>query len=121
MHNKSQQGPTRSLATVSGHLVNCAAYSPDGAFVLAAFLDCAARLWSLHKGERIHILIRCATFSADAAYVCTGAFDGVAKMWSVLKGECLRTFSGHDALVNSVAFSDEPRLAELLVLCCGSC
>lgn len=39
-----------------GHLVNCASYSPDGAFVLAAFLDCAARIWSLHKGERIHIL-----------------------------------------------------------------
>lgn len=40
-----------------GHLVNCASYSPDGRFVLAAFLDCAARIWSLHKGERIHILI----------------------------------------------------------------
>ena len=40
----------------SRHLVNCASYSPDGAFVLAAFLDCAARIWSLHKGERIHIL-----------------------------------------------------------------
>ena len=36
--------------------MNCASYSPDGAFVLAAFLDCAARIWSLHKGERIHIL-----------------------------------------------------------------
>ena len=32
------------------------ALAKDGAFVLAAFLDCAARLWSLHRGERIHIL-----------------------------------------------------------------
>ena len=31
-------------------------FGKDGAFVLAAFLDCAARLWSLHRGERIHIL-----------------------------------------------------------------
>lgn len=40
------------------------------------------------------------------AYINSFFLNKKSEVWSVLRGECLQTFTGHTALVNTVAFSE---------------
>ena len=49
-------------------------------------------------------------FSPDGFQLATGAVDKKAKVWDTRTGACLRCYSGHTDLVNSVAFSPDGKL-----------
>jgi WD40 repeat protein len=77
--------------------VTSAAFSPDGAQVVAGSMDGTARLWCRRTGECLWLFEGHATsvisafFSPDGASVLTRSHDGSDKLWSCSTGECIRT------------------------------
>jgi WD40 repeat protein len=75
----------------------CAAYSPDGSYVLTGGADRVAQLWDAHTGEELHHFaghtdaVTAVAFSSDGAFVLTGSADRTAQLWEL--GELL---SGDD-------------------------
>ncbi len=51
--------------------------------------------------------VRSVAFSRDDKLLASGSWDNTIKIWDVAIGELLRTFSGHDKAVMSVAFSPD--------------
>lgn len=39
------------------------------------------------------------------SYVATGCEGGIVRLWDSRSGECVRTFRGHSAAIQSLAFS----------------
>src|SRR5215470_16487723 len=46
-------------------------------------------------------------FSRDGRAMVTGSLDGTVKLWDTVSGLLIRTFFGHSASVQSVAFSPD--------------
>ncbi|WP_396230063.1 WD40 repeat domain-containing protein, partial [Frankia sp. CpI1-P] len=49
-------------------------------------------------------------FSPDGSMLATAAADGTARLWDVATGQPLRTLTGHNGSVWSVAFSPDGTL-----------
>lgn len=47
-----------------------------------------------------------AAFSADSAYIVTASSDGTARLWDVSSGETVRTYTGHQKAVTTIAMND---------------
>ena len=104
----------QQLRRVSGGLLNmtCAAYSPDGRFVLTGSWE-IAQLWDAATGEEIQRFgrhsnwVRDVAFSRDGRLVLTGSSDGTARLWDAITGEELQRFTGHSDVVETVALSPD--------------
>jgi len=91
--------------------LQCAAYSPDGKYILTGG-SAGAFLWDVQTGEVVRIFtgrtraVSSVAFSPDGTKVLTGSYLE-AKLWNASDGTLLRTFSGHTHSVYSVAFSPD--------------
>lgn len=101
-----------------GHLgiINCVAFSPDGAFMATAGNDCMIHIWDLAIPNLIRVIkghnrvIQHLEFSHDSKLLASASNDLAAKVWDVAAGLELRTFRGHGAMVWSANFTSNPDL-----------
>lgn len=101
---KDHEGPVLSICACS-----------DGCFVTGSG-DCTMRLWNLNNGTlscattmRGHTdTVRSVAHVPSIGFV-SGSHDATLKLWT-MDGQCLQSFEGHDALIYSVAVSNDGTL-----------
>lgn len=91
--------------------VRAVAYSSDGSVIASGSDDNTVRLW-LTDGTRLAVLsghsdtVRNVGFSSDeAGIIASASYDGTIRLWSVNSGSILKTLTGHQAEIYSMAFS----------------
>jgi WD40 repeat protein len=105
----------RSIPTPGG--VQSLAISPDGTKAVTGLYYVDVRLWDLNAGTELRSFIgESAAFSPDGTKVLTGWWEidpvtqkayGVTKLFNASTGALVRTLSGQDGSVTSVAFSPD--------------
>ncbi len=103
----------KELMVLTGHddLVNHAAFSPNGQYVVTASDDTTARLWDVKTGQQLTLLtghkggIVHAEFSPDSKYVATASRYDFVHLWNVESGELAAVLNGN----GYVAFSPDGR------------
>lgn len=110
---RGHEGPVNAVCSEGGKLVSA---SGDGKLIL----------WDMKSGERLRTLeghvrgLACIEFkvsrrlslyrfinincSKQDGLIISGSNDCKIKVWSAATGECLRTLTGHTALVRALAF-----------------
>ena len=100
----------KELATLTGHwaLVNSAAFSPAGTWIVTASVDGTARVWDVSTtlntgaatGKELATLIghtdmvTSAAFSPDGTRLVTASDDKTARVWDTATGKALSTLTG---------------------------
>jgi WD40 repeat protein/serine/threonine protein kinase len=96
--------------------VNCAAFSPDGARIAAAFRagDAAiVKLWDARTGKALldwkahGYYVKRLAFSPDGTRLLTGGFDQAVRVWDAQKGTLLLDAKGMMGGESSVALSPD--------------
>jgi WD40 repeat protein len=128
----------REVRTLSGPGgVTSVAFSPDGRLLASGFCGflevpggCVRgeiKLWDVASGREVRTLtghtfyVRSVAFSPDGRLLASGScskysspsgycIQGDIKLWEVASGSEVRTLTGHEDWVNSVAFSPDGRL-----------
>ena len=82
MRPRASSSPPLTIRLVCYH----GAFSPDGARILTASADNAAKLWDAASGKLIASFdhqdtVRWAAFSPDGARILTASWDKTAKLW----------------------------------------
>jgi WD40 repeat protein len=93
------------------HIVESAAFSPDGTHILTTTYD-VATIWNTRTRDvvaelRVDQGITDAAFSRDGKLVVTASFDDTARVWDASTGDNVAVLRGHEAGVNSAAFSPD--------------
>jgi len=105
----------KSLAVLSGafSLPDCAAFSPDGAWLAAGDGVGDLILWNTATGAETRVAkahldsIRAVAWSPDGRRVVTAGFDRAAHLWDAATSQRLHTFKGHDRSLLAAAFSPD--------------
>src|SRR5690606_26881723 len=102
------------------------AYSPDGRMIAVSY-NADLYLWDAQTGEMLHYLVDSPTnlklpggivaahrsviynlvFSHNGEHLFSGSVDSKVKQWDVATGKLIRTFSGHNARISSLALSPD--------------
>lgn len=119
------------LRTLRGHqeAVYQVAFSPDGSLLATASFDGTVKLWRVDDGVEVATLVGHSAkvlsvgFSADGRSLLSASADKTLKLWSLLAGEGddspagsinaseTASFSGHEDIVHSLAFSPDAKTA----------
>jgi WD40 repeat protein len=108
----------RELQTFAGHddRVRSLAVTPCGTRIVSGGDDRTIRVWDLHSArELLRIPLtrqwpRAIAVTPDGMFAATAAETSVLKLWDLQTGAEVRTFRGHTARVNSLAFAPGGRL-----------
>jgi WD40 repeat protein len=108
--------PTLRRMWFHAGIVNVAAFSPDGRFVLTAGADGIAYLWDTDTGQAVgppvvhRGPITSASFSPDGSRFVTAGVDGIAQILSTATGLASCPALSHDDTINAIAFSPDGHL-----------
>lgn len=106
----------RLVATLRGEAsIFNLAFSPDGAWLVAAETENTIRLWNVQTAEiwltlslpQPSAFIWSVALSPDGRIVAGGSSNGTVGMWDLVTGELLTTLTGHTRAVTSLAFSPD--------------
>jgi WD40 repeat protein len=128
----------RELRTLNGHTVwvTSVAFSPDGAMLASGGIDHTIKFWDVANGYELRTLaahvapVNAVAFSPDGNLLASGSGDwrasdpneknllaagrsigdNTVRLWDVASGRMVRTLSGHNDIVNAVAFSPDGRI-----------
>jgi WD40 repeat protein len=93
--------------------INFAAFSPDGARIITASSDGAARLWDAATGRQSGASLKheqgvtSAGLSPDGARIITASSDNTARVWDAATRREIAVLRGHGAAVTAAAFSPD--------------
>ncbi len=109
--DRNQRDPGHSLEVLS-EVVNCCAFSSDGALVVTAS-DQMLRLWNAGSGEKESLLqghsgtVRRCAFSPDGQRIVSASDDRTLRVWEVNSGRILHTLEGHMGSVLRCSYSSD--------------
>jgi WD40 repeat protein len=96
---------------------DCAAFSPDGKYVVSGGSEGEVFLWDAATGRQVDILImsvffpwahrggvRSVCFSPDGKRVASASEDKVVRVWDVARSECVFPLEGHKGSVAAVVY-----------------
>ncbi len=89
------------------------AYSPDGKVLATGTAGREIRLWDIHTGKEINLLIghtgpiNGLAFSPDNKFLASASDDKTVRLWDTASGEVVSTFEGHTSAVTAVCFSPD--------------
>jgi WD40 repeat protein len=115
IHLKS--GDLSMEVTKSAFLVNVAAYSPDGKFVLAGGRGNKLMLWDVTAGKQIRQFeghsgsIKGVGFSPDGKYAFSGSWDRTIKLWDISTGKVIKTLDLGEGVIWDTVFSPDGKYA----------
>ncbi|GAB4541267.1 MAG: NB-ARC domain-containing protein [Pleurocapsa sp.] len=114
------------LKVFAGHELSVVkvSFSPDGEFLASSGQDSVVKIWSIDRPSissknlighsyRVWGLAFqpiCPNYPTKPRIIATGGEDKTIRIWNYITGECLKTLSGHEAWVKSVAFSPDGQL-----------
>jgi WD40 repeat protein len=103
--------------TLHGHtnIVYCAAFSPDGKYIVSGSKDCTVLIWDAQTGNRVLGPLKghtggvcCVAFSPDGRQIASGSWDHTILVWDTVTGKVVAgPFKGHTETVWSVSFSPD--------------
>lgn len=96
-------------------IVDDAAFSADGKYVVTACYDTTARLWDASRGTPLHVFkhdggVFAVSFSPDGKRIVTACSDRTARIWDTQNGQLLRQLKGHENQVSRAVFSPDGTL-----------
>ena len=101
--------------TLQGHMgtVYCAAFSPDGRYIVSGSQDNMIRFWDAQTGdiapgppERHTSSVECLAFSPDGRQIASGSYDTTILVWDVGTRKVVAgPFIGHTDAIHCVSFS----------------
>lgn len=105
----------KETRTPVGHrdAVQCAAFSPDGKYVVTGGGDRALLLWDASNGKFVRALVghesalTAVGFSGDSSQLASGDASGAVRIWDVAAGKEEHLFQAHQAAVTAVVFSPD--------------
>jgi WD40 repeat protein len=103
--------------TLHGHTeaVYCAAFSPDGKYIVSGSGDDTVLIWDAQTGNHVLVPLKrhthavwCVAFSPDGRQIASGSWDNTIIVWDAVMGKVVAgPFKGHTNTVQSVSFSPD--------------
>jgi tetratricopeptide (TPR) repeat protein len=93
--------------------IRSVAFSPDGRWLTAGFLNGAIRIWEVETGLEVLSLtehlasVNSVAYSLDGLWLASGSRDKTIKLWDAATGGLIHTLQGHSGEVRAVAFSPD--------------
>jgi len=94
------------LRVFTGHtdIINGAAFSPDGKYIVTGSKDKTVRLWDAKTGQEVRRFVghtdevEEVSFSPDGKVIASASFDGTVRLWNIQTGEAVHVLTSpiHD-------------------------
>lgn len=102
-----------NLTLQNANCVHCAAFSPDGKYIISGCRDNTITLWDALTGnialgplEKHTDSVLCVAFSPDGSRISSGSYDNTILVWDAVTGKVAAgPFKGHTGSIFSVCFS----------------